>query len=202
MITLTLNLSMPNGGKNIAKLFFLIHPGFLTSPHSILSTAEERDRNATLLFSRYIKKATELREDELMLVFAHSNPTEFKTDLKNKERYVEMIRELRRILRKRLIVFFEDGMDDVEIERVARMISARGFKYNPEDVETEAGGETLGMCVENWSSALNVKLGLKKKTRVDTQTADVDTDGGWPAEKFFEEKVQSLKKEYDRLEWF
>lgn len=191
---------MKNTPKTVGKINFLVHPGFLAAPDSV-GTEAERKANESL-FEKYVELAGKTRENELMVLFSHASPAELKRDLKEGEPYTKMYQQLRNILGNRLFVYTEDGYGpEVDLADFEFALRARGYAYDPNTVETTAGGETLGCCVEDWSNEANSALELAKKTVVDTYSTDMNARGGFTKKEFFGTVLPQLREQHDRLEW-
>jgi len=186
----------------INKLNFLIHPGYCSAPD--LEDDGLRDLKAgELILPCYTKFAKGLGSDELMLLYTHASMPELRVAIDQRMKYALTICELRKILGRRLFVMCENGIDlDLNEDHVNNMIQARGFHFDPETVESIGAGETLGVCVEDWSHNLNHKLGLRKKTRINTAITNAGNHRDWNRDYFMEHILPELQGDYDRLEWF
>lgn len=151
----------------VSKLHFLIHPGFLTDPQDFDEEPIYEDWWQVL--DIYLEHSKTIPKNELVLVFLHSSQDRFVKDAKEHKPYVEKIRQMRKVLGRRMIVFSGDWdifeKEDIQalsgvIENIA---NGRGYRLS-KDVSSEAYGETLGVCVEEGANNLNRALGLIKKT--------------------------------------
>lgn len=145
----------------IKKIHFLIHPGSASENSNIGKSASE--------LSRYIKKASTLTSDELMILYVHKAKKYLGEDMKEAKCYTHTILELRKILGRRLIIFSEDsGYIDIQDDRdvpllnyelIKEVANARGYDFD-ENVESEAYGEYWAGCVSGWANALYEGLKL------------------------------------------
>ncbi len=168
--------------KKIKKIHFLVHPGFLS--YEVPKMADKNPaRNPyilrmdeyKMLLDKYIQEASRLGDDELMIAFAHTTLEQMAKDLKGGELYVEKLRELKKILGRRLIVLSgnNDVVNDDGVFEVAKEIAKqRGF-YFDDDTLSEAYGEMLSICVERGADRLNRNAQFKEKTLVRPELADI-----------------------------
>ncbi|HAI74569.1 MAG TPA: hypothetical protein DCS28_00850 [Candidatus Moranbacteria bacterium] len=179
--------------KKVVKIHFLIHPGYLSDVkfHGYITSNEELE-NYNLLMDKYIEQAKKIGENELMVIFSHTEKDDFKKDLFTKL-YTKKIKEIKDILGNRSIVIFMDGyeLDEKDIENIKKIASARGYKFN-ENVLTEAYGEMLTNCVVNWAVGLNKAGKFINKTTIRSKLTDLDTSD-WTKSK----DLPKIKKEYE-----
>lgn len=160
----------------VSKLHFLIHPGFLADPDTDLTGAPVPEFSQ-LLLERYLQHAKGIPDDELVLVFLHTAPSDLIRDFRNRKNYTEKIRQIKRVLGKRMLTFSADfdvfGETETtgQADEIKQMAERRGFRFN-ENVPSEAYGETLGVCVEEGASNLNKVLKLVKKTLIRPDLTD------------------------------
>lgn len=151
--------------KKIEKIHFLIHPGYVKNPNYSIP-----------LSSKYINKAENLRENEIMIAFAPT--TKFKRDIKKEESYTKTLKKLKEILGDRLIIFtgysFVDDENSAKVflENAVKIAKARGY-YFDSNVESEAYGELLRDCVVRGADTLNRAGKFEQKTIVKTDITDV-----------------------------
>lgn len=182
---------------NIHKIHFLIHPGFLSyevpkmdgDVGSVNPYALRMDEYNGLL-DKYLTEAKTLKDDELMMAFAHTTRKQMVKDAKNEELYMVTLRELKNILGKRLIVLSgnfdvvnEDGVFDV----AKKIAHERGY-YFDNTVITEAYGEMLSICVERGADRMNRNAELQNKTLI--RPSLTDTPVYTPLEKLQEEMIE------------
>ena len=61
-------------------MHFLIHPGYLSDPHTFEIVGEEPDTRYDVLVSKYLEEAKRLQENEIMIAFTHTPKSEMKKD--------------------------------------------------------------------------------------------------------------------------
>lgn len=198
---------MQHSPQQVEKINFLIHPGFLSS---LDEDDVEFDDFSVIddginLLPIYEEKAQKIsvQDNEILIIFTHSTREELKNAIGEKCAYIQAINKIRKLLGRRLIVLANDHNGaDVAVNGLKKIITARGFRFDS-DVDSESGGETIGLCVEDWSQDLNEKLDLRKKTRINTAYTNLrGEDYPQSANQFIKHEVPELQKTYDRLEWF
>ncbi|MBI2463720.1 hypothetical protein HYV57_02080 [Candidatus Peregrinibacteria bacterium] len=194
--------------EHIDKINFLIHPGFLSSlrPEDLDDPDDTSDiEKGIALLPIYTEKAQEImnRTKELLIIFLHSHKNELKNAVKESCPYILEIQKIRKLLGRRLIVIANDGNGpNVDVTGLKKIITARGYAFD-KDVESESGGETIGLCVEDWSEDLNEKLGLTQKTRINTRFTNCRAGNNFEkAQQSFFQEVPDLQEIYTRLIWF
>ncbi|MEK7099490.1 MAG: hypothetical protein AAB916_03145 [Patescibacteria group bacterium] len=189
---------------HVSKIDLLIHPGFLTDP-SVYEQGEkgrEKTPEFAALLDKYIEHSKEFKNDEIMVAFTHTGKSELRSDVGLSKLYVNKLKELREILKDRLVVLSDDLNIFDEAEAIAmlkRILHARGYDFD-ENVVTEAYGETIRACVETWAEGLNATAQLKNKTQINPRLTDLDSPGRLPSDMLEEHKSNVLKS-FDRIEY-
>ena len=152
----------------ISRIHFLIHPGFGSDPRVCELANEERLKQSEDMLGKYANQARQMQPDEVMFAYVHSKPPELRQDLKEGKPYTRSLRELKKILDKRLIVLSDridifDGDQAINESRIIAQL--RGFIFNP-GVETVAYGETSYVCVPDAAINLNATANFQKPTKV------------------------------------
>jgi hypothetical protein len=159
----------------VDKLHFLIHPGFITDP-AVMEMGVSPEGPA--LLEKYVEQAQKLRENELMLVFPHTDFGELRSDLAEGKIYAKTLKKIKEILGRRMVLVSAD-FDVFESPRVFQrslsIIKGRGYDFTP-DAETFAYGETLGLCVPDGAENLNKSGGFNKKTSIIPELTDGNND--------------------------
>lgn len=183
--------------KKISKIHFLIHPGYLSD--------EKYESKYNQLLERYIEKAKDLKDDELMFAFPATNLIgELKNDIKENKLYMRTLKTLKDVLGDRLIVLAEgfnfvydidENVGGPAFEKMKRITEARGFTFD-RDVFSEAYGEMLPYCVVDGAKNLSRAGKLRRKTVVKTELTDASVD------EFLarEDKLRSAKSYKDKLD--
>lgn len=163
----------------VSKLHFLIHPGFLADSAQYDPGEVGWKEKGLPLLDIYIDHAQKIPDNELVLVFLHPSLSELRRDFKAHKPYTERVRQLKKILGKRMLAFsggfdvfgeLGDNPDD-QVEEIRQLAEKRGFVFN-QNVSSEAYGETLGVCVEDGANNLNKILKLMKKTIIKPELTD------------------------------
>src|SRR4030042_4908653 len=94
--------------KNIKKIYFLVHPGFLSDARSWKGYSE-KNRDESIKKYRnvpvsYTETAREMGDDEAMIAFAHREMGGLKEDFYSEEVYIKTLKELKNILGNRFFV--------------------------------------------------------------------------------------------------
>lgn len=151
--------------QKINRIIALVHPTFSTDENIFLHEGEEEDwdsqidevMRADALWEKWMERARTMRDDEIMIVFAHPDDFgELKHDIRDVYYYPEKIRELKKEFGKRIIVLtaattpYEPNRPDENrshYETLLRIINARGFTFDPKDVVLETCGMSIDLCV-------------------------------------------------------
>lgn len=102
--------------RQINKIHFLIHPGFDADPNTLLRKAKTelnmplKDEfiSAQQSLLKYKSVAESMNQDEIMIAFLHPEKSDIKTDIKDNQPYLEVIKSLKAILGNRLITLGGD----------------------------------------------------------------------------------------------
>lgn len=185
----------------ISKICFLIHPGYSTDPrnwkHYSQESRSEGIKKYAFLSEKYLEQARNFHDDELMFAFAHKKSADIKLDAKNEFDYVSLLRDLRRILGRRLIILSDeiDVLNNADAFKIAKHIAnCRGFDFDRQ-VFSEAFGETLVHCVSRGADKLNKGGRLDKKTDINSELTEADIENYGP------ETFQWLKDQHRRVNY-
>lgn len=159
--------------QKINKIYFLVHPGFLSDERTKITEDDETSIYHELL-DKYINEAKNLKDDEIMIALTHTLKNNYKSDIEFDMQYITNLQKLKNILGKRLIVlssdfdFFNDNEAMLAIKNLARQ---RGYTFG-ENVLSEAYGETLGACVDRIAQNLNETGNFVNKTKIRPELTD------------------------------
>ena len=175
----------------VKKLHLLIHPGFLLD---YVYTPEALTKKYETLLDRYKEQATGMRHDEIMIALLHPTSDELLQDFRQKRTYTQKLSAIKKVLGPRMIALSGDyDIEDVDTFSFASEIARKRGYAIPEDVPSEAYGETLGMCVSLGAQTANISLVLRQKTLVRPRLTDYPD--------IPRERKLVLMKQFDRLEF-
>lgn len=149
----------------ISKLHFLIHPGYLSDKrYRYAGYGEKEIGKFNSLLDKYIEHAKKLAENELMVIFTHTEKDEVRNDLRG-ELYLRKIQEIKKVLGDRAIIIIMGIRDLIEqdISNIKKIANARGYDFD-ENVLSDAYGEMMENCVYNGARDLNMAGKFKNKT--------------------------------------
>ena len=159
----------------IDKIHFLIHPGFV---NYVREEFRADTGPSSALLEKYVDQSRKLGPNELMLVFPYTNSAEFRRDVIKGERYAKTLREMKRILGRRMVVVtweLDIWNSPKELQKALELVSGRGYQFD-NDVDTYAYGETIGICVRAGAKNINRTAGFNKRTVVLAQLTDLPFD--------------------------
>lgn len=174
----TFNQSIEQPIKPVNSIHFLIHPGYLLDQKQNLETppglaAELREIGQQML-PIYLAKIAEMSESDLMILYVHDSFAGLKKELSAASPHVDIYRQIRKVLGKRLFVYTEGANPEKSFPLQLR---ARGFEIPAVTIPTQAYGEYVDACVISYSSRLNQALGLQNQTVIQVeQSANINQD--------------------------
>lgn len=158
--------------RPISRIHILIHPGFITDPRVNEDGYESKFEG---VFKGYLNEARAMTPTEVMIAFCHAYRSELKIDLKAGNSYAVALRELKGLLKERLVVIANQQNDWISSPYLGRLalasLSRRGFVFN-RDIETVAYGETDGACVPAGAIMFNSAARLRQPTRIIQRLTD------------------------------
>lgn len=180
----------------VSKAHFLVHPGFVSTKQKFKeSTTPEA---IELLHQKYLAKARSLKDDEIMFAFVHALRKKDQKSADNLESYRALIKELKGILKSRLIVLSDNpnkayGLDSRVLPIGAsngmpimkKLLDSRGF-YTDEDTLSEVYGELIAFCTTLIGSNLNTEFGFKHPTPIKTHLTDMSMEVTLPGQYLHE----------------
>lgn len=164
--------------NKIKKVHFLIHPGFVSHffdnfAYLKKKISKEDLKDYVLLLDKYVNQAKALndKENELFVVFTHTDSSSLRLGIELGRLYTQKIREMKGILGKRMIVISNDHdvRSDKDIFGVVESIAKRRGFVIDKNVISEAYGEMLGLCVDQGANNLNRSGNLVEKTIINTK---------------------------------
>ncbi len=177
------NSSDPQEGRNeqerkkIAKIHFLIHPGYMAK--AVSPDFEE-------MTTHYLEKAKTLHDDELMIVFSYRPRQMMKSDIEHGRGYAGAVDQLKEILGPRLIVLTGDVTTPegatIDFENAKKIAEARGYTFD-RDVLTEAYGEEIDRCVQWGTNNLENAGHFSHETEIRPELTDAAIWEGGSGEK-------------------
>lgn len=188
----------------VKKLHFLIHPGYSIDPNvsnsvrdydePIYVDNDKRFEEDKYIFERYLDRATQLSDDELMIVFLHRSFPNFLLDFRENKEYTKQLSKLKEILGKRMIVTTHESHEESLNQRLKKIAHYRGFNLS-ESVSSEAIGEFVDACVPVVAQDANIAFGLTNKTMINPTYSSEFEDP--PSEK----NLRRLEDDYDRIHY-
>ncbi|MCC7433033.1 hypothetical protein IT412_05950 [Candidatus Peregrinibacteria bacterium] len=173
-----INQSSEQQLKPVNSIHFLIHPGYLLDERQFLETpaslALEWREIGQQMLSIYLAKIAEMNESDLMILYVHDGFNELRNQVAAGSPHVDIYRQIRKALRKRLFVYTEGASPE---QSFPLQLRARGFKMPAATISTQAYGEYVDACVVSYSSRLNQILGLQNPTVIKVEhSANVNQD--------------------------
>ena len=193
------------GYKQIKKIDFLIHPGFI---YENLYPRDKKDEQGLLdLFHAYLIRAQEIPDDEVICAIAPKVQTEIEQDRQTRNDdyyYNKLLEDLQSILGDRLIVFSDDhglalvstGYEDTHaapkfLEELKQVLNNRGMDFDRNTL-TEAYGEYMFNCVQTVAERINEAGRFTAPTIIRAKLTEYITEHGYSRKE-----VKNAQKDHD-----
>ncbi len=164
--------------RRVSKLYLLVHPGITVKSDNYLTPGhpdKEDIKNFQVLKDRYIEKAKQIGDSDLLVVFGAFEPDEIPQGSTEGALYADCLKALEKILGDRMILIegnIDPFTDSYAYEEVEFIADERGFQIGP-DTETEAFGESAAVCVNDCAQNFNATGKLRKRTVIDLDLTDL-----------------------------
>lgn len=155
--------------REITKIHFLVHPGFLD--RMLTENSGTFTEKIDALLKSYLSKSKTLGENELMVIFLPAQRKYFKEEIKDEVyKYVNLVQDIKKVLGNRLIVFSSDGEtvpenSDLIWKKIEDTAGARGFFFSKK-LTAEAYGELIDACVGAVASNMHKAAGMSENKPV------------------------------------
>lgn len=199
-------------GIELSRLHFLVHPGYEGAPHNarglhlpaetLLKVDREREKIHSDILGPYILKAASLRREEYMVVVTHVPPDDFVFELSREHLYAQTIMSIVKILGNQAQLVFDhhahlcdnqlgekNTQRETLVASIRDEIRRRGYRFKP-DIQSEAYGEWLTMCVADVANVLNAHLQLTRKTLIRPRL----TEYRWAGDDAVAEAIEELRE--------
>lgn len=170
--------------RQISNIHFLVHPGYIVN-----NELEHHYENMDTLLESYITKASTLKPEELMVIFAPTAGRNFLRDMRQKDAveqdrliaYTKVISQIKQLLGERLIVLSFDGETEAQNkeriwDRIKNVAQKRGFAFS-DQLTGEAYGEYVESCVQDVATNMHQASGMSQSVEIKAGITDFKLDG-------------------------
>ncbi len=176
--------------QQIDRIIALVHPAFAYDDN-VADYGEARARQYhEELYAKWLERAQQLSSNEVMIAFLtdttnmHTSHREFRQAIKDNKYYIHKARELKAVAGRRLFVVGDDldmthpsPEGPERFRMLQKLMQARGFTFEPSQVELEVCGMALGVCVENVAEYMHQAGKLTEESIIRVSlTSEPDTD--------------------------